>query len=344
VKRTVRYFLRKRAEHAPLTRAARAGIAVALCCLLSIPPPARAAWFSDQQDKMGTRVGVQLWLDDEHRARALISASMAELDRIEAKMSTYIADTEISRINRGAAREPVPVSRELFVLIRRALKLSDTTGGVFDITYDSVGSLYDFRARVHPSESDIERHLGQIDYHHVVLDEGTQSVRFTVPGVRINLGGIAKGYAVERVIALLRKAGVRHALANAGGDTRLLGDRMGRPWVVGIRDPDHDGGLVTRLALDDEAVSTSGDYERFFIEDGVRYHHIINPATGHSAGKVRSVTIVGPDATMTDGLSTSVFVAGPKAGLALIESLPGYEAVIVDTHHGVHFSSGLDPH
>ncbi|MFQ5635955.1 MAG: FAD:protein FMN transferase, partial [Gammaproteobacteria bacterium] len=167
--------------------------------------------------------------------------------------------------------------------------------------------------------------------------------RVARPGVRINLGGSAKGDACESVIAMLHKLGATHALATAGGDTRLLGDRGNGPWIVGVRDPDDPDGLVTRLALDDEAVSTSGDYERFFVEDGVRYHHILNPSTGRSAGELRSVTVVGPDATLTDGLSTSVFVMGPKVGLALIESLPDYEAIVIDTDHEVRFSSGLDP-
>jgi len=139
----------------------------------------------------------------------------------------------------------------------------------------------------------------------------------------------------------LRDAGVTNGLATAGGDTRLLGDRGNGPWTVGIRDPDDTDGLLTRLTLQDEAISTSGDYERFFIEDGVRYHHILNPSTGRSAGKLHSVTIIGPDATMTDGLSTSVFVLGADAGLALIESLEDYETLLVDIEQRVRFSSGL---
>ena len=160
--------------------------------------------------------------------------------------------------------------------------------------------------------------------------------------MRINLGGIAKGYACEAVTALLKNSGVTNALVSAGGDTRLLGDRGNGPWIVGVRDPDDESGVVTRLAAKDEAVSTSGDYERFFIEEGVRYHHILNPGTGRSVGGIRSVTIVGPDATLTDGLSTSVFVLGPEAGLALIESLSEYEAIIIDSEHRVRLSRGFD--
>ena len=311
--------------------------------LLAWLPVARADWYADTQDKMGTRVEVQLWHDDAAVAEALLSDAMAEFDRIEAGMSTYIASSEISLVNREAAQRPVAVSVELYALIELSLKLSEVTGGAFDISYDSVGQLYNYRQQQRPDSAQIEARLGSIDYRYVSLDPATSSVRFGADGVRINLGGIAKGYSVESVITLLREAGVQHALATAGGDTRLLGDRHGKPWIVGVRDPDDESGLVTRIGLVDEAVSTSGDYERFFIEDGVRYHHILDPGTGRPASDVRSATIVGPDATMTDGLSTSVFVLGPEKGIELIESLDGYEAIVVDTERNVRFSTGLDP-
>lgn len=201
-----------------------------------LPLSVSAAWFGEQQDKMGTRVEIQLWMDDEPQARQLIAAGMAEFDRIEAGMSTYRETSEISAVNREAATAPVVVSAELFDLVRRSLELSVQTGGAFDITYDSVGYLYDFRAHERPAETVIAKNLAAIDYRHVLLDAGKSTIRFTRPGTRINLGGIAKGYACEQVVALLRKAGVTNALVNAGGDTRLLGDRRGKPWVVGIRD------------------------------------------------------------------------------------------------------------
>lgn len=309
--------------------------------MLGVLPAAHGDWFSDAQDKMGTRVEIELWHDDAAEARRLIAAGMAEFDRIESAMSTYRADSEITRINEQAAAGPVVVGDELFALIARALALSATTGGAFDITYDSVGQLYDYRLNRRPDEPEINAHLLTIDHRFVELDVAASTIRFAREGVRINLGGIAKGYACEAVIALLKERGVTHALATAGGDTRLLGDRGNGPWIVGIRDPDDKAGLITRLALANEAVSTSGDYERFFIEDGVRYHHILDPSTGKSAGELRSVTIVGPDATMTDGLSTSVFVLGAQAGLELIERLPDYEAIIIDASRRVQFSTGL---
>ncbi len=303
--------------------------------------PVRAEWYSDAREKMGTKVEIQLWADSEADARPLLAAGMAEFDRIEGWMSTYREDSEISRVNRLAAREPVRVSAELFGIVRKSLELSAVSDGAFDITFDSVGKLYDFRAGVRPDAESIRKSLPDINYRHVVLDPAASTIRFTKEGTRINLGGIGKGYSCERVIQLLRKAGVKNALANAGGDTRLLGDRRGKPWMVGIRDPDDGERWVTRLALADEAISTSGDYERFFDEDGIRYHHILDPKSGTSAGGVRSVTVIGPDATVTDGLSTAVFVMGPERGLALIEATPGYAAVIIDAGRNVRFSTAL---
>jgi thiamine biosynthesis lipoprotein len=318
-------------------------LAVLVLLLALTTRPLSAEWLSDVQSKMGTRVEVQLWSEDTTAGEPLLGAAMAEFDRIEAAMSTYRPESAISRVNTRAAEAPVSVSPELFALVDRALQLSMTTSGAFDITYDSVGQLYDYRAGVRPADADIEARLPVVDYRHIELDRTALAIRFSRPGVRINLGGIAKGHAVESVIGLLRESGVQHALASAGGDTRLLGDRRGKPWIVGIRDPDDEAGIVTRVALDDEAVSTSGDYERFFDEGEIRYHHIINPDTGRSATAIRSVTVIGPDATMTDGLSTSVFVLGVDKGLALIESLPDYETIIIDAEREVRFSTGLDP-
>lgn len=303
--------------------------------------PARAEWYSDAREKMGTRVEIEVWSDSEAAARPLLAAGMAEFDRIESWMSTYRPDSEISRVNQLAATEPVPVSPELFDIVQQSLQLSARSAGAFDITFDSVGRLYDFRERIHPDAAAIRESLPAIDYRHVLLEAKERTIRFSQAGTRINLGGIGKGYSCEQVAGLLRKAGVRWGRVNAGGDTRLIGDRRGQPWMVGIRDPDADDRWITRLALTDEAISTAGDYERFFDQDGVRYHHIINPRTGDSARGVRSVTVIGPDATLTDGLDNAVFVLGAERGLALIDATPGYAAVVIDSDHNVRFSRSL---
>jgi thiamine biosynthesis lipoprotein len=265
------------------------------------------------------------------------------MHRIDALMSHYKPESQLSRINRDAAATPVRVDRELAELIVRALEFSELSGGAFDITYASVGYLYDYREHRHPTDAEIEAALPAINWRHVVVDREASTVRFLKPGVRIDLGGIAKGHAVDRCIGLLRARGITNASVSAGGDSRLLGDRRGRPWVVGIRHPDDRERVIARIPLADAAISTSGDYERYFDEDGVRYHHIINPRTGRSATGVRSVTVIGPDATLTEGLTKSVFILGPERGLALVEAQADADAVVVTADGKVFYSKGLAP-
>ena len=309
--------------------------------VLLAPQLVSAEWHQQQKTMMGTVVTVDLWAEDAIQGKAWAAAVIAEFARIDRLMSTYKADSELSTINRDAGLAPVGLGAELHGLIGRALALSVTTEGAFDITYESVGYLYDFRARQRPDVDSIAARLDAIDYRAVKLNADPRQIQFTKPGMRLNLGGIAKGYAVERGAAILRDVGVRHAVLSAGGDTRVLGDRRGQPWLVGIRNPRKQGSVVTRLPLVDEAISTSGDYERFFVEDGVRYHHIINPATGMPSMGVQSATVVGPDATITDALSTAMFVLGIERGLRVIETLPEYEAVIVDDEGQLFYSDGL---
>jgi len=319
----------------------RLSLALAGCLALLLPRGSAAGWLEQEQTIMGTSIRVELWLPDEARGAKAIEAVMQEMHRIDALMSTYKPQSQLSQVNREAASSPVPVTAELFSLLHRSLQLSETTGGAFDITYASVGYLYDFRSRRRPDSAQIDSALPNIDYRLVVLDGAAGTIAFRREGVRVDLGGIAKGYAVERGAEILRQAGVQSGIVTAGGDSRIVGDRLGKPWVVGVRHPRHRQEVIARIPLVDEAISTSGDYERYFEEDGVRYHHIISPRTGLSASEVHSATIVGPDATMTDGLSTSVFVLGTEHGLALIETLPDYEAVIVDKQGELHYSSGL---
>ena len=317
-----------------------AGTLAALFCL-SLAPTAGAGWVSRDAAIMGTSVRVAAWHEDDATAEAGVAAVLAEMRRIDAAMSPYRPDSEISRVNARAAREPVAVSAEFAALLQRARAFSELTEGAFDITYASVGHLYSFRDRRRPQAGAVARRRGAVDYRHVRIEPRGPTVRFTHPDVRIDLGGIAKGYAVERGATLLRERGIAHGQVTAGGDTRLLGDRLGRPWVIGIQDPRDPEALVARIPVADEAVSTSGDYERYFDEDGVRYHHILDPRTGDSARAVRSVTVLGPDATSTDALSTSVFVLGSDAGLALIDRQEGFEAVVVDAAGRMRFSAGL---
>jgi thiamine biosynthesis lipoprotein len=249
----------------------------------------------------------------------------------------------VSKVNSLAAQRPVTISPELFKLLTTALEYSRITEGAFDITYASVGYMYDFRARKRPTEQQIQSALPAVNYRHVLLDAATSTVRFTQPGVRIDLGGIAKGYAVDCGIDILRARGFTHALVNAGGDSRVIGDRFGKPWVIGIRHPDHPDQVITRVPLTDSAFSTSGDYERYFDEDGVRYHHIIDPRTGHSASKVRSATVIAPTATRTDGLSKTAFVLGADEAMRIYNSLADVDAILVTPDGRILYSKGLEP-
>lgn len=290
---------------------------------------------------MGTEISVYFWHENAATGENIIEEIFAEVDRINALMSTYVESSRISEINRDAASRPIIAGDELFGLIRRSLDISVLTNGAFDITYESVGQHYDFRERQRPDDGTVETEKQNIDYRYVQVDEASSSVRFLKEGVRINLGGIAKGYVVERGINILLGLGIEHAIVTAGGDSRLLGDRRGRPWIVGIRDPREEGQVAISVPLVDEAISTSGDYERYFDEDGVRYHHIIRPSTGEPAGGVHSATVFGPDAVITDALSTSVFVMGVEKGLTLIATLPDYESIVIDSEGSVYYSDGL---
>ncbi len=319
----------------------RKSVTLAIGLIFWISIPCKAEWIGDARPLMGTEVSVYLWHEDESRGLELVEAVFAEAVRIDELMSTYKDSSRISEVNRNAAEGPIYAGSELVGVIERALDISVLTRGAFDITYDSVGQHYDFHERERPDAETIAREKQSIDYRLVEVDRVVSSVRFLQEGVRINLGGIAKGYVVERGVDILRSKGVENAIVTAGGDSRLLGDRRGRPFMIGIRDPRKDGEVVIRLPLQEEAISTSGDYERYFDEDGVRYHHIIQPSTGEPAGGVHSATVFGPDAVMTDALATSVFVMGVDLGLTLIAGLPDYESIVIDANGGVFYSDGL---
>ncbi len=291
---------------------------------------------------MGTTVSVELWHEEAAAGRAAADEVMAEYHRVNALLSTYITDSVLSHINREAHAAPVVIDAEVYALLERALEMSRLSDGAFDITFDSVGHHYDFRAGRVPDDDERETGLATLDWRLVRLDPERSTVEFAAEGVRLNLGGIGKGYAIERGAEILRARGIEHALLNAGGDSRVVGDRRGQPWVVGIRDPRDRDRVVARLPLVDEAISTSGDYERYFEHEGARHHHILDPFSGRPAEGVRSATVIGPDATLADALSTTVFVLGVERGMRLVAGLDGYEAVIVDGEGRMLHSTGFD--
>ncbi len=312
------------------------------------PEPDRGGWVQRDEAIMGTAIHVELWCEDRRQGAAACAAVMDEMHRIDRAMSPHKPASELSRINREAGRRAVPLSEEMAALVERSLHYSKLTDGAFDISYAAVGRLYDYRQRLRPSAEELERARALVGWQHLHLDPQARTLRFGKDGMCIDLGGFAKGHAVDRAAALLRRRGITSAYVSAGGDSRVIGSRGGshagaeqRPWTVAIRDPRREGEFVAVLPLEDVSVSTSGDYERFFDEGGVRFHHLIDPATGCSPSHVHSATVLAEDGLASEALSKAVFVMGAQRGLALIETIPGVDAVVVDATGAMHASSGL---
>ena len=301
-----------------------------------------AGWYVRTEAIMGTSVSAEIWAETPEQGELLLDAVMAEMHRIDELMSPFKETSELTFLNTNAGRGEVKASKEMMQLLATSSRLSEATDGAFDITFGSVGRFYDYREARGPTDEELKTALEAINYQFIELNWEEGLVRYLHPLVYVDLGGIAKGYAVDRCIDLLKKNGIQRAMVAAGGDSRILGSRTDRPWTVGIRHPRDETRMVAILPLEDTAVSTSGDYERYFEKDGVRYHHILDPGTGKSAAHVRSVTIIGPQATLNDGLSTSVFVLGVDDGLALINQMPGIDAVIIDAAGQLHYSEELE--
>lgn len=308
-------------------------------CLLA-PNADADVWKQHGFKPMGTQAYIEVLAKDDVQAQQAIAVVEAEFARVNALMSPWVESSELSLLNREAARQPVTVSAELWQLLARARQVSELSHGAFDITFASVGFKFDYRLHQKPTDAERKEQAQWINYRYVQLLPNNR-VKFSRPQVKIDLGGIAKGYTVEQSIQLLKKMGIRHALVSAGGDTRLLGDKAGRPWLVAIKHPRAEDKQVAQLPLVDQAISTSGDYERYFIEDGKRYHHILDPKTGQSPTELMSVSVIGPDATQTDALSTTLFVLGLERGMQLIEQIPGYDAVFIRSDRQMFFSKGL---
>lgn len=305
---------------------------------------ARAAtggWYRREEAIMGTSIEVELHARSRAAAEQAIGAVMAEMHRIDAAMSPHKPASELSLINRDAAAGPVAVSPEMFGLLTRAAEFSRLSDGAFDITYAGAGHLYDYRAGIAPDDAALDAARAQVGWRHLALDRAARSVRFARLGVRIDLGGFAKGHAVDNAIRILKGLGIEHAMVAAGGDSHVMGRRGGRPWTVAIRDPRREGAVVAVLPLENASISTSGDYERFFERAGVRHHHLLDPRTGKSPDGVRSVTIIADDGLTTEAFSKAVFVLGVEQGLRFVEAHPGVDAVIVDAQGALHCSAGL---
>jgi thiamine biosynthesis lipoprotein len=299
---------------------------------------------------MGTEARFSIYTADEARADRAFGAAYDEIKRIEVLMTDWERpgepESDVVKINKAAGKAAVKVSPETMAVIEKSLEMSRRSGGAFDITYAAMRGIWKFDEemdRTLPPPAEIERRRKLINWRDVIVDVKAGTVKLRRPEMKLGLGGIAKGYAVDKVAAVLRDAGFRDFMVQAGGDLYVSGRKGTVNWMVGVRDPrGAPTAIIARMAIEDQAFSTAGDYERSFVLGGKRYHHIIDPKTGYPATASRGVTILAPNAFLADGLDDAVFILGPKKGMALVDSYPGCGAVIVDANNQVWTSKSLD--
>jgi len=307
--------------------------------LIVARPAATVDAESGYKEVMGTFVRIVAVAVDSDTAERCVEAGLAEVKKIDELMSRYKSDSEVSELNRDGFGHAVKVSKSTYEVIQRSIEFSKLSGGVFDVT---VGPLVDLwhsaeEANSLPTEAELQQVHSRVGYDKLILDANETSVRFAAEGMRVDLGGIAKGYAIDKAVEAMRNGGAAGGMVDIGGEIRCFGlpSAGQKNWRVGLQDPNKvEDGLDTGmpllvLHLTEAAVSTSGHYRRFVTIGGKRYSHIVNPASGHSSESLASITIICPSATDADGLSTAVAVMGQEKGLALIESLPQAEAILI---------------
>lgn len=291
---------------------------------------------------LGTVVTITI-SDNPEKTAGDFDAAFKEIEAVQKSFSLYNSESEISHINRSATDHPVKVNDEIFTVIKRALEVSYRTDGAFDITFASAGKLWDFSQENFspPDDAVIKKMLPLISYRNVRLDNGN-TVKFLKNGTKIGLGGIAKGYATGRAISVLRKRNVKGAIVACAGDIQVIGDNNGQPWRTGIQDPRGDAVIGAIDMMNGEAVSTSGDYERFKIVNGRKYHHIIDPATGYPADSgLISVSVFSSDPVLSDVYSTAFFVSGLEKTRHILAAMDDLSAVLVTADMNVYVSMKL---
>jgi thiamine biosynthesis lipoprotein len=307
-------------------------------------PPPQPRLIERSRVSMGSQLTLSAWTTNEPAADVAFEHVFREFDRLEALLSVWKDGSDVVRLNKSAGIAPVHVSAETIEVLELAHDASVQTNGKFDITFGALADIWKFdhdQDNSIPTREAIEKRLPLVNYEEVVTDRAAGTAFIKKPGMRVHLGGIGKGYAVDRAVAMLKQQQLTDFMIQSGGDLYVSGTNGGKPWKLGVADPRGAHDVFATLELGDGTFSTSGDYERSFVKDGVRYHHLIDPDRGEPARGCRSVTIVTNRAVMADVLSTGVFILGPDDGMALIEKLPDVEGVIVTSGNQVLISSGL---
>jgi len=307
------------------------------------PTGQESAVVTRAQMQMGTLVKITAVARSESIAQAAATAGFAEIRRLEEILSTWIPTSELSRVNTSAGIMPVHVSPETMTVVRRALQAGEMTNGGFNVVIGPAVEAWSVTEGQHiPTESELEALRPLVDVMAVHVDVREQTIYLEKAGMRIDVGGIGKGYAADQAVMAMKKAGASAGVVALSGDIKTFGQLPGgKRFPVGIQHPRQEGSVLAWIDLQDEAISTAGDYERFFERDGVRYHHILDPRTLQPARSCQSVTVVAREGIWADGLDTGIFVMGVESGMRLVEALPDVEAIIVDYEGLVHVSSGL---
>ena len=295
---------------------------------------------------MGNHFEFSVVADDEVWANARIEEGIREVQRIEKIFTTYDPDSETNRINAHAGIRPIVVDAEVFNLIQRSKKISDLTQGAFDISYGSIDKrLWNFDKNMSalPDVETAKQMVRLINYKNVILDDKKTTIFLKEKGMRIGFGGIGKGYAADRVKAVMHQSGVQSGIVNASGDLTVWGQQpTGEKWTIGIADPDKRDLPFGSIQLSDVSVATSGSYEKFVVIDGTKYSHTIDPKTGLPVRGIKSVTIICPSAELADALATPVTVMGISSGLNLIDQMKGVACIIIDDNNNLYSSKNIN--
>jgi thiamine biosynthesis lipoprotein len=312
--------------------------------ILSACGPQKEKIYRKSKALMDTLVTINVVSGSADKAEKAIDRAFSEIEKLDRLLNFFSDSSELSEINRNAGLKAVAVSPETFEVIEKAIYVSGKTNGAFDVTIGSVTTLWDFHKRVKPEDKKIKERLPLVNYKNITLNKKSSSVYLKKKGMLIDLGGIAKGYAADKAVEALKREGIKSGLVSVSGDIKAFGLKPdSKPWKIGIRNPrakNKEDEIMATIAMTGMAISTSGDYERYFIIEGKRYHHILNPKTGYPSDGCLSVSIIAKDGSVTDPFSTGIFVLGAEKGIKLLEET-GIDGIIIDKNGKIHTTPNL---
>lgn len=295
---------------------------------------------------MGNQFEITVVDTYETVAKEHLEAAVLEIQRIENLLTTFREESQTNQINQNAGMKPVKVDPEVFNLIERSLRISKITDGYFDISYGSIDRKFwnfDREMKELPDPEMIKEHLKLVNYHNILLNREDSTVFLKEKGMRIGFGGIGKGYAAEMGKRLLLNRGVKSGVVNASGDLTTWGNQAdGKPWTIGIANPDNARLPFSYMNIADMAVATSGNYEKFVSIGGKKYSHTINPKTGMPVSGIKSVTIICPNAEIADALATPVTIMGIEKGIGMIDQIQQVECIIIDDENHIYSSKNIN--